>query len=209
MTKRTELLKELEGKLNNVSDIVLGLTEEGIYEISLHGTDYMGISSNIYNPFNTEVDDEDLYDIIDTDLYNYGFNSNLEWFLQDANIYKEDIINNYIENMTEDEKLERLHIDIMYNTEFYYNDNEYMLETVQCGQSYITEHNFISTLIAEEELNQLQNIWNNAHLKKLDVLTTEELQFLNNFIDNYSSNTLYNVLENDNFIEVLGQAYNL
>ena len=208
MNKRNELLKELEGKLNNVSDIVLGLTEEGIYNIVLENRGFVTIDVDVYKPFNVN-DDEDLYDIIDSDLYDYGFNSNLEWFLQDANIYKEDIINNYIENMSVDAKLERLHDDIIYGTEFNYNDNEYMLEGVCYGQVHITEQVFIKTLATEEELNQLQNIWNKVHLKKLDILETEELQFLNNFIDNYSSNTIENLLQDNNFIEELGQAYNL
>ena len=207
--KRNDLLKELERKLSMRIEVVLGITEGGIYEISLHGKDYLGISSNTYEIFNTEIDDEDLYNIVDSDLEAYGFNNNLELFLENANIYKDDIINNFIENLTDDEKLERVHLDIIYNTEFYYNDNEYMVELVQCGQSYITEHNFIKTLATVEELSQLQDIWNKAHLQKLDILDTEELEFLNNFIDKYSNNTIYNLLQDNNFIDELGKAYNL
>lgn len=204
---REELLEELNRKLFDV-EVVVGLTKQGIYTFQFSNTEYLSINECIYKPFNTEIEDTQLYGDISRHLDTIGY-KRVKVFLDNARIFKEELIERYILYLNYFKKIEMLHPDVVLDTEFNYGGKDYMLELTNCRKVNIKEQNFLYDIVYMGKIWKIQEICDKVHLKNLDILDTEELEFLSNFIYTYKNMKLNKLLNVDNFIEEIGKTYNL
>ena len=204
---REELLEELNRKLLDV-EVVAGLTKQGIYTFQFSNTEYLSVNECIYKPFNTEVDDNRLYGDISRHLDTIGY-KRVKVFLDNARIFKDELIERYILYLNYFTKIEMLHPNVVLDTEFDYGGKDYMLELANCRKVNSKEQEFLYGIVCMEKVWKIQEICDKVHLKSLDILDTEELEFLSNFIYTYKNMKLNKLMRVDDFIEEIGKTYDL